>query len=194
MNNDSMNDTMGLSLSEESKNQLVKKYRLNRMQEQVAEFHKAFGVPVNETPRVIDRERRLLRAKLILEEASETISAMGCYVNREHNIEYSCVNQEFEKLEEIADGLADLLYVTFGACLEFGIDAQKVFDEVHRSNMSKAWTGEELSTDAFVEGYESRPIRSINGYAVKRSDGKIIKSPSYSPADIAGVLKKLKGE
>ena len=50
---------------------------------------------------------------------------------------------EFEKalkdknLKEVADALADILYVTYGAGHAFGIDLDKCFDEVQRSNMSK---------------------------------------------------------
>ncbi len=161
---------------------------MNQMQKQVEEFHQAFGVPVNQTPCELSDERRLLRAKLIMEEAEETMSTLGVYRNSKGVF---CVDADGMDSVGTADGLADLLYVTFGACLEFGIDAQAVFDEVHRSNMSKAWHNDEL-VDMPKDCSEFEIKHPM--YCVKRADGKIIKSPSYSPADIKSVLEKLKGK
>jgi predicted HAD superfamily Cof-like phosphohydrolase len=67
-----------------------------------------------------------------------------------------------------ADALADLLYVVYGAALEWGIPLDDVFVEVHRSNMSKVWP---------------------DGTVHYREDGKVLKPPTYSPADVAKVLK-----
>ena len=38
---------------------------------------------------------------------------------------------------EVADALTDILYVTYGAGHSFGINLDKCFDEVQKSNMSK---------------------------------------------------------
>ena len=71
---------------------------------------------------------------------------------------------EFEKalkdknLKEVADALADILYVTYGAGHAFGIDLDKCFDEVQRSNMSKL--GE-------------------NGKPIYNDQGKVMKGPNY---------------
>jgi predicted HAD superfamily Cof-like phosphohydrolase len=70
---------------------------------------------------------------------------------------------------EVADALTDILYVTFGAALEFGL-AEKMeafFNEVHRSNMSKA--GED-------------------GKAIFSETGKVLKGPNYSPPDLKKYL------
>jgi predicted HAD superfamily Cof-like phosphohydrolase len=67
----------------------------------------------------------------------------------------------------IADALGDLLYVIYGTAIAYGIDMESVFNEIHRSNMSKA-----------------NPDGSVN----KREDGKIIKSASYSPARIKEII------
>jgi predicted HAD superfamily Cof-like phosphohydrolase len=83
------------------------------------------------------------------------------------------INEELKELQEAldagdtikaADGLADLIYVLAGCGVAWGIDLASVFEEVHRSNMTKE------------PGNES-------------SGGKAIKGPAFSPADIAGVLK-----
>ena len=63
------------------------------------------------------------------------------------------------------------MYVVYGTAISYGIDMEPVFKEVQRSNMSK-----------------------VGGY--KREDGKWVKPPTYSPADIAPILalqEKYKG-
>jgi predicted HAD superfamily Cof-like phosphohydrolase len=40
-------------------------------------------------------------------------------------------------LVAVADAVGDMLYTVLGAAVEHGLDAQKIFDEVHRSNMTK---------------------------------------------------------
>ncbi len=176
---------------------------MNQMQKHVEEFHKAFGVPVNQTPQGIAPDRLLLRARLIFEEAQETIEAMGCGVVYDRDNDLVIVAGELgdkNSVENVADGLADLLYVTFGACLEFGIDIQAVFDCVHESNMSKMWTRKERQNhEEPAYNFEFVGLPELNSdkpdercYIAKRADGKIIKSPSYSPADIKSVLEKLK--
>lgn len=70
---------------------------------------------------------------------------------------------------KVADALGDILYVVYGAALAFGIDMGPVSDEVHRSNMTKVWP---------------------DGTVRRRHDGKILKPPTYSPADIEAVLER----
>lgn len=177
---------------------------MNKMQTQVREFHGAFGVPVNNKPVVsIAKKRLLLRAALIYEEMDETIRAMGCF----HSCEEVSDDGEGVVLDpdskgfniaEIADGLTDLLYVTFGAMIELGLDAEKCFDEVHRSNMTKLWShveadeAQELGTNPSELSFHECPQKCVarQFYVAKRQDGKIIKSPSYSPADLSSVISK----
>lgn len=112
----------------------------------VTEFHIKFGVPARARPEMISAEDRLRRVRLIFEEAAEFATA--------------CSTQN---MVEIADALADLLYVTFGAAVEFGINIHPIFHDVHRANMSK--TG---SADA---------------------GGKITKGPNFVPPDATPFLK-----
>src|SRR4051812_27266881 len=89
----------------------------------VAEFHRTFGHPVEKYPIIPSEERCRLRISLLKEELEELEVAI-----RDKNI------------EEIADAFCDLQYVLSGAILEFGL-AEKfhlLFNEVQRSNMSKA--------------------------------------------------------
>src|SRR5438045_7658771 len=71
-----------------------------------------------------------------------------------------------ENLEDVADAICDLLYVVYGAGIAFGLPVQTLFDEVHRSNMSK-----------FVDGH-------------KNEYGKWIKGPSWVKPRIAAVLEE----
>tara|TARA_B100000945_G_C19871576_1_gene363025 strand:+ start:118 stop:462 length:345 start_codon:yes stop_codon:yes gene_type:complete len=81
---------------------------------------------------------------------------------------------EFDKaikeknLKEIADSLTDILYVTYGAGHAFGIDLDKCFDEVQRSNMSKL--GE-------------------NGKPIYNEQGKVMKGPNYFEPDLNKFVK-----
>lgn len=71
-----------------------------------------------------------------------------------------------EDIVGVADALADIIYVAVGTALEYGIPLADVWAEVQRSNMSKL----------------------VNGVALKREDGKVLKGPGYTPPDIEGVL------
>src|ERR1700759_3778841 len=90
---------------------------------QVAEFHTTFKHPVLPQPTIPTKELCQLRISLLAEELKELQQAV-----------------DDNDLVEVAHALCDLQYVLAGAILEFGL-AEKfkdMFDEVHRSNMSKA--------------------------------------------------------
>ena len=74
-------------------------------------------------------------------------------------------------ITEIADALTDILYVTYGAGHAFGIDLDKCFDEVQRSNMSKL-------------GEDGNPIYN--------ESGKVMKGPNYSAPDLKKIILQLK--
>ena len=113
-------------------------------QDKVREFHEKMGFHVGKLGTIPPMEAKLLRARLITEEAAELIAAI-------HE----------DDVEKIADGIADLRYVTEGTAVTYGIPSDKVFDEVHYSNMTK---------DAPDE------------------HGKGGKGDNYQPPHIAGVL------
>ncbi|WP_286849963.1 nucleoside triphosphate pyrophosphohydrolase family protein, partial [Sphingobacterium sp. UBA7253] len=89
----------------------------------VAEFHKTFQHPILDTPTIPSEQRCALRVSLIAEELKELEEAI-----------------QDKDLVEIADALCDIQYVLAGAVLEFGLKDKfsALFDEVQRSNMSKA--------------------------------------------------------
>ena len=118
------------------------------------EFHAAFGLRISNTPKIPPDSKVLeLRDNLIAEEFQEYREAV-----RNNDI------------VAVADALTDLLYVVYGACVSFGIDADRCFEEVHRSNMSKL-------------GADGLPIR-------RESDGKVLKGPNFSQPDLVSILAK----
>lgn len=74
---------------------------------------------------------------------------------------------EAQSLENFVKEMADLVYVVLGFFATAGIDFDLVFDEVHRSNMSKL-------------GDDGKPLI--------REDGKVLKGPNYTPADVTRYL------
>ncbi len=115
-------------------------------QRMVAEFHRRFGIAIGTIPAAPDETTRSLRVNLIKEEFDELQEALAQ-----------------QDLSAIAKELADLLYVVYGTAVSCGIDLKPVFQEVHRSNLSK-----------------------VGGS--RREDGKWIKPPTYSPACIQPIL------
>lgn len=145
----------------------------------VAEFHHTFGLPVLEEAVIPDAQRTELRINLLQEELNELKAAIAD-----------------GDLVEVADALADIQYVLSGAILEFGLGDkfQTLFDEVHRSNMSKTCATEDIADKTIAHYMETKKeegyIESKEGrYIVHRKgDGKVLKSVEYSPADIKGIL------
>ena len=111
--------------------------------EAVREFHETFNQENGVAPRLLTDNEFELRYNLMDEENKEYFLA--------------CEKQD---LTEIADALGDKLYILCGTILKHGMQdiIEKVFDEIHRSNMSKV--GED-------------------GKAIMREDGKILKGPKY---------------
>ena len=99
---------------------------------------------------------------------------------------------------EIADALCDIQYVLSGAILEFGIGGKfnDLFNEVQRSNMSKACSSE-TEAQATVDHYKQKDgtdcyYKEEGGkwLIYRKSDNKTLKSINYSPANLEGILNK----
>ena len=108
---------------------------------------KTFSQEVKSKPSFSTEKINKLRIDLIKEELEELKEAM-----------------KNKDLLEVADALTDILYVTYGAGHAFGIDLDKCFDEVQKSNMSKL-------------GKNGKPI--FNEF------GKVMKGPNYFKPDIS---------
>ena len=116
----------------------------------VKEFMQKFEQEVKSKPSFPDDNIIKLRINLIKEELLELEEALN-----EKNI------------EETADALTDILYVTYGAGHAFGIDLDKCFDEVQKSNMSKL--------DKF-------------GNPIYNDQGKVMKGPLYFKPNFKKIL------
>ena len=117
----------------------------------VGTFMKTFGQEVKTKPSFSTDKINKLRLDLIKEELEELTEAMN--------------NKD---LLEVADALTDILYVTYGAGHAFGINLDKCFDEVQKSNMSKL-------------GKNGKPI--FNKF------GKVMKGPDYFKPDLSKFIK-----
>lgn len=145
----------------------------------VAEFHATFHLPVTDVPAIPGEERCRLRVNLLQEELDELKEAI-----------------EQKDITAVADALSDLQYVLSGAVLEFGLGAhfKDLFEEVQRSNMSKVCpdlvTAEEtLAYYMNRDGTQGYIHESHVGYLVYReSDHKVLKSVTYSPANLERIL------
>jgi len=120
----------------------------------VHKFHTTFGLGVQETPTALLPENKAtLRFDLMKEENEEYLEAA-----------------KNKDITEVADALGDMLYVLCGTIIEHGLQhkIEEVFDEIQRSNMSKA---------------------GINGLPILREDGKLLKGPHYFRPNISDILK-----
>lgn len=142
-------------------------------QEAVGVFMQKFGQECPDKPTIPSFDIQKLRLELIDEERGELRAALAA-----------------GNLIETADAIADLLYVVYGTAVACGIDIDKVFEEVHRSNMSKLWTMAELVVLDDKPEYDIinpdtiMPDRNARQFVIKNASGKVLKSPSYSPANI----------
>ena len=151
----------------------------------VAEFHRTFKHPILNTPTIPDENRCKLRVALIAEELKE--------------LEVAILEKD---IVEVADALCDIQYVLSGAILEFGLGEQfnALFEEVQRSNMSKACNSLE-EANATIEHYKLKDgtecyYREEGGkwLIYRKSDNKTLKSVNYSPADLNGIIAGTKGQ
>jgi predicted HAD superfamily Cof-like phosphohydrolase len=121
---------------------------LHEAQIDVLTFHRMLDIPIGESPAI---RRPNLRAKLIREEARETSDAI----------------MQGNMIEAI-DGMCDLIVVTYGTAVEFGIDLAPFWDEVHRTNLAKA----------------GGPVRE---------DGKVLKPEGWKPPNLTRVFQEIYG-
>jgi predicted HAD superfamily Cof-like phosphohydrolase len=117
----------------------------------VKKFMQTFGQEVKTKAGFPSDKIVELRYKLIKEELDEFEEAI-----------------KSKNLKEVADSLTDILYVTYGAGHAFGINLDSCFEEVQKSNMSKA-------------GKDGKPIYN--------EDGKVMKGPDYFEPDLEKFIK-----
>ncbi len=130
----------------------------------VRAFHRAVAAAAPDCPTAPDGPLLALRETLIDEEYREVKAAASRL--RARLVEGPLPGTA---VAELAHELADLLYVTYGALIACGVDADAVFAAVHRANMAKA----------------SGP---------RRADGKQMKPAGWQPADVAAVVAAMCAE
>jgi predicted HAD superfamily Cof-like phosphohydrolase len=114
------------------------------MYNDVKKFQIACELNVGTEPKLPDENERDLRRRLLTEEYNEYMQA-----------------ESEDDIVEIADALADIIYIACGTAVSYGIPLKRVFDEVHRSNMAKL----------------------VDGKVRRRADGKILKPDGWTPPD-----------
>lgn len=118
-------------------------------QKKIVDFMNMSHQIVRTSPTVdVPYKEKMLRIRLIVGEVSELIDAMSK-----------------DDLIEIADAIADCLYVIKGAANVYGIDLEPIFNEVNRSNMTKEYSENNID-----------------------KSGKILKGSKYSPPDIKSLI------
>ena len=117
--------------------------------ELVRRFHQMCGLPIAEAPQLINQKQFAIRVGMIQEELSEYSKAVA-----------AC------DIVEIGDAIGDSLYFLFGLALEHGIPIDKVFKQIHASNMTKR------------DGH-------------KDAGGKWIKPDNYVPVDLSWLEKNI---
>jgi len=133
---------------------------MNNYERKVRDFHLAFDIGVDMP---ITSDLLAFRKKLIGEEVEELYAeidkaraeiAAGGSITR-------------ETLAAMMKELADVQYILSGMVVTFGMPADRVFERVHQSNMSKL-------------GHDGKPVR--------RDDGKVMKGPNYHPPKLDDLI------
>ena len=120
------------------------------LEQQVKQFNTTYKVETSETPRLPNDMEATRLHNLILEELMELNDALDA-----------------GDIVEVADALADIIYVTAQQAVTLGFPVEALLREVQRSNMSKL---------------------GIDGLPIIREDGKVLKGPRFSPPNITKVL------
>lgn len=184
--------------AEQSKHQI----RVEQMMERA-------GQDLPDKPAMPDEQVRILRARLILEEALEFCTAAGLDVVSgvgpdRHIVEFDHLTfhvRHEPDLIEMVDGLADLSVVTIGSFSAMGIDDEPVLKEVDQNNLEKfvdlgpcetcRGTGLESETAADAHSNpcpDCKGRKTLGGY--RDEHGKWIKPLGHKPPDLASVLKE----
>lgn len=121
------------------------------VEKMVLEFHEKYGHKISTSPQNPGFVVETLRMKLIQEEVNEEL--LPALLKND--------------LLEIADGAADAIYVIVGTCISYGIPIDRIFAEVHESNMTKT------------------PVKATDG---NKYGTKTPKGPDYIAPDIEGIL------
>lgn len=153
---------------------------MRQAQDRVRRFHEAMArlgargdVGDSANPGITDRDCAALRARMLLEECTETMVALVGHdeterllIQRWREVEHG-LHMGDKPTEDLADGLADVMVIVLGTAVAAGIDLEPVFNEVMDANDRKCGPGARV-----------------------RADGKLLKPIDWRGPDVAGVLKR----
>ena len=148
---------------------------MNKLQSQVKEFMLKAGQSCPEKPAEPSEDVRILRVRLLLEEVLEFAEASGVEIRDRcsdadgiymDNLIFNINRFQNTDIVGVADALADINYVSYGAAIAYGLDMEPLEDSVHENNMTK-----------FSDGYIDE-------------NGKLRKGPSYKPVDLTELVNK----
>ena len=111
---------------------------LDRLYQDVKQFHTTFGHPVGTTPRRQPADRAKNRAKWIRSEMDEL--------------------EEAEDVVEQADAYLDSIYFGIGGLVDLGVPPGALWDLVHAANMAK------VQPDGSVKRYPDGKIMKPDGW------------------------------
>ena len=131
------------------KNKHVKGVIMKELIEKVRKFCKVCEYPTRETPGFPNGDVQNQCTDLLKEEVEEFCQSF--------------------KIEDVADALGDILYSVIFAALCYGIPLPEVFDEIHKSNMTKLWP---------------------DGKPRKRKFNRLEKGPNYKPPELLKILRE----
>ena len=123
----------------------------------------------------VEAVRRFMRAGEQTVRDNGEYPELGAFVGDEEKLRLDMLLEEVEELRdgcvkgdltEIADALADIIYVAIGTAIFHGIPLARIFDEVHRSNIAKI----------------------VDGKVLRNKDGKVIKPAGWKAPDVEGIL------
>lgn len=119
--------------------------------ESVSDFNRAFGISIANKKNIGTEKEYQLKYELMKEELEEYLA--------------SCKNEDYV---EMCDGVVDMMYILLGIILHHGMQDFffEMFDEVHRSNMSKL----------------------ENGKVLRRHDGKVLKGSEYFKPNLEVII------
>lgn len=131
---------------------------MNSEQRDVAQFHLKHGFPTDtplEDMLDVDSTMFLRQASSVLRKYSELMLAEAIRAEQHHDdtrlwnahllieeVGELCYALSQRDEVKVADAIGDVLYVALGVCVRYGLPAKAIFDEVHRSNMTKEYRAE----------------------------------------------------
>ncbi|MDD3668777.1 MAG: nucleoside triphosphate pyrophosphohydrolase family protein [Alphaproteobacteria bacterium] len=134
-----------------------------KYEDAVRAFHKAMGLPLNAP---FSADLLAFRRRLIVEETDELLAELDTAAAQ------IAAGEKVSRavFENICKEMADVMYITCGLAVSFGLPVEAAFDATHASNMSKL-------------GPDGKPVY--------RADGKVLKGPGYRAPDLSALTQEV---